>query len=173
MGTQKESNFNPWLIVLGCVGCSAMLITILCNTAGMFLTPVMEEFGWSRTQASLYLTIYSWIAAALQPVIGKIYEKYENGFRTFCCGLYHRRDRILRESPDSEDDHQHRLAGCPLPCGSDYGNRMSDPVRAVCKKLPGEDGCKALRCGRRSGREGYQGRGSRSRGRGTYPQSGR
>ena len=60
MGTQKESNFNPWLIVLGCVGCSAMLITILCNTAGMFLTPVMEEFGWSRTQASLYLTIYSW-----------------------------------------------------------------------------------------------------------------
>lgn len=77
MGTQKESNFNPWLIVLGCVGCSAMLITILCNTAGMFLTPVMEEFGWSRTQASLYLTIYSWIAAALQPVIGKIYEKYD------------------------------------------------------------------------------------------------
>ena len=40
------SKFNPWLIVLGCFGCAQILITCLCNTAGMYFAPVMAEFGW-------------------------------------------------------------------------------------------------------------------------------
>lgn len=68
--------FSPWLIILGVVGCSGMLITVLCNTAGIFLAPVMEDSGWSRTQASLYMTIFAWVAAVLQPLVGKLLSKY-------------------------------------------------------------------------------------------------
>jgi MFS family permease len=70
--------FNPWFIVLGLVGCSGMVITVLCNTAGMFLAPVMQEFSWSRTQVSLFMTIFAWVAAVLQPVVGKILNKYDS-----------------------------------------------------------------------------------------------
>jgi MFS family permease len=69
--------FSPWLIILGVVGCSGMVITVLCNTAGMFLAPVMNDSGWSRTEVSLFMTIFAWVAAALQPVVGKILQKYD------------------------------------------------------------------------------------------------
>ena len=69
------SKFNPWLIVLGCFGCAQILITCLCNTAGMYFAPVMAEFGWEQKQVALYTTIFSWVAAALQPLCGKIFQK--------------------------------------------------------------------------------------------------
>ena len=72
-----KTKFNPWFIVLGAMGASVLTITFLCNTAGLFLSPVMEEFGFSRTQASLYMTIFAWVAAAIQPIVGKIYAKYD------------------------------------------------------------------------------------------------
>jgi MFS family permease len=80
MMTQNErtGRFSPWLIILGVVGCSGMVITVLCNTAGMFLAPVMKDSGWSRTQVSLFMTIFAWVAAVLQPVVGKILKKYDN-----------------------------------------------------------------------------------------------
>lgn len=53
------------------------MITAMCNTAGIFLAPVMEESGWSRTGASLYMTIFAWIAAALQPVVGRVFERFD------------------------------------------------------------------------------------------------
>lgn len=74
MDTKKK--FNPWLVVLGSLGCSGLLIT-LANTDGLYLAPVMEEFGWTRTAASLYLTIYNWVAAIMQIFVGKIFEKYD------------------------------------------------------------------------------------------------
>lgn len=74
---EKKVHFSPWLIILGCVGCSGLMITVLCNTAGLFLAPVMKQFGWSRTEVSLYMTIFAWVAAAIQPFVGKILDKYD------------------------------------------------------------------------------------------------
>lgn len=73
----SKKQFNPWLIVLGVVGCSGMVITVLCNTAGLFLAPVMEESGWSRTDVSLYMTIFAWVAAAIQPIVGKFLSNHD------------------------------------------------------------------------------------------------
>lgn len=76
----KRSNkgyFNHWFIVGGVLGSSTLMILFLCNTAGMFVSPVMEQFGWSRTQATFYLTLFNWIAAAMQPLVGRLYEKYD------------------------------------------------------------------------------------------------
>ncbi|MBU5421211.1 MFS transporter [Cellulomonas hominis] len=69
--------FSPWLIILGVAGCGILLTTALCNTAGLFLTPVMEESGWSRTAASLYFTIFAWVAAALGPVAARVLERFD------------------------------------------------------------------------------------------------
>ena len=76
MGDTQNKKFNPWLIVLGALGCNSLLIS-LANLDGFFLAPVMEEFNWTRTQASLYMTIYSWIAAAMQVFVGKLFEKHD------------------------------------------------------------------------------------------------
>lgn len=65
-----------WKILIACVGFYAITTGILCNTAGIFLTPVMDEMGWSRTDASMYLTIFPLVAAVLQPVVGKVLQKY-------------------------------------------------------------------------------------------------
>lgn len=72
----ERRNFNPWLIVLGVVGCNGLLI-MLANMDGYYLAPVMEEFGWSRTAASLYMTVYAWVAALIQPIVGKLFDKYD------------------------------------------------------------------------------------------------
>lgn len=74
--TTKKSYFNHWFIVFGVLGCNNLLICLLCNTAGMFVTPVMDEFGWSRTAATMYLTLFNWIAAAMQPLVGRLFDKY-------------------------------------------------------------------------------------------------
>ncbi len=61
----RKGYFNHWFIVGGVLGSSTLMILFLCNTAGMFVSPVMEQFGWSRTQATFYLTLFNWIAAAM------------------------------------------------------------------------------------------------------------
>ncbi|MDD9146962.1 MULTISPECIES: MFS transporter [unclassified Sporolactobacillus] len=65
-----------WKILISCLGFYALVIGVLCNTAGIFLTPVMNELGWSRTDASMYLTIFPLVAAVMQPVVGKMLQKY-------------------------------------------------------------------------------------------------
>ncbi len=64
-----------WKILIACVGFYAVTTGVLANTAGIFLTPVMDEMGWSRTEASMYLTIFPLVAAALQPIVGKVLQK--------------------------------------------------------------------------------------------------
>ncbi|WP_019240264.1 MULTISPECIES: MFS transporter [Bacillus] len=64
-----------WKILIACIGFYAVTTGVLCNTAGIFLTPVMDEMGWSRTDASMYLTIFPLVAAVLQPIVGKVFQK--------------------------------------------------------------------------------------------------
>jgi MFS family permease len=64
-----------WKILIACIGFYAFTTGVLCNTAGIFLTPVMEEMGWTRTDASMYLTIFPLVAAVMQPVAGKVLQK--------------------------------------------------------------------------------------------------
>lgn len=65
-----------WKILIACLGFYAFTTAVLCNTAGIFLTPVMDEMGWTRTQASMYLTIFPLVAAVLQPIAGKVLQKF-------------------------------------------------------------------------------------------------
>jgi MFS family permease len=60
-GTTRRSTY-AWLIVLACIG--------------LFVTPVMDEFGWDRTTATLYMTIQPWVAAVFTPFAARIMKKY-------------------------------------------------------------------------------------------------
>ncbi|MBV1918071.1 MAG: MFS transporter [Sphingomonadaceae bacterium] len=60
-------------------------------TLGLFMEPLQDEFGWSRTTISLGLTIYAGITAPLSPFAGAIVDKF--GSRTIAipgliiCGI--------------------------------------------------------------------------------------
>ncbi len=73
--TAGRSNY-AWLILVACIGFYSIPIGIIGNTSGLFVTPVMDEFGWSRTTATLYMTIQPWVAAVCTPFAGKILSRY-------------------------------------------------------------------------------------------------
>ena len=54
-----------------CVAFYAIPLGVGANQAGLFASPVMEEFGWSRTDATLYMSIQPWVAAICTPFAGK------------------------------------------------------------------------------------------------------
>ena len=49
---------------------------VVANQAGLFASPVMEEFGWSRTDATLYMSIQPWVAAICTPFAGKLISRF-------------------------------------------------------------------------------------------------
>jgi MFS family permease len=73
--TSLGSNY-AWLILVACIGFYAIPVGVVGNTSGIFLTPVMEDMGWDRTTASLYMTIQPWVAAICTPFAAKIMQKY-------------------------------------------------------------------------------------------------
>ena len=72
---EKKIHYAWWILV-ACLGFYSVLIGICGNTAGIFLAPVMDEFGWTRAAASEYLGIWPLVAAVSQPFAGKILQKY-------------------------------------------------------------------------------------------------
>ncbi|MDD5807240.1 MAG: MFS transporter [Eggerthellales bacterium] len=73
--TQKGSNY-AWAIAIACVAFYALPLALAANHAGLFTTPLMEEFGWSQTETTLYMSIQPWVAALCTPIAGKLLTKY-------------------------------------------------------------------------------------------------
>ena len=46
------------------------------NTIGFFIEPLQQEFGWSRTEISLGITIYGVLGALLAPVFGWLADRF-------------------------------------------------------------------------------------------------
>ncbi len=74
----KQLTGSPyaWLILVACIGFYALPVGIIGNTSGIFITPVMDEFGWTRTEATLYMTLQPWVGALFTPLAGKLMAKY-------------------------------------------------------------------------------------------------
>lgn len=60
---------------VACIAFYAIPVGLVGNQAGLFLTPVMNEFGWSQTDASLYMSIQPWVAALFTPLAGKVLNR--------------------------------------------------------------------------------------------------
>ena len=83
-----------WFTLLGCfIGMSVATPAILLQPMGLFLKPVTAEFGWSRTQFSLILSVAALFNALVMPVAGYLADRF--GARrvaavgtTLGCGSY-------------------------------------------------------------------------------------
>lgn len=73
--TRLGSNY-AWLIVVAAVGFYAIPVGLVGNTSGIFLKPVMDDMGWDRTTASLYMTLQPWVAALVTPFAGRIFDRF-------------------------------------------------------------------------------------------------
>ena len=56
------------------VACGASPLPFI--TFGFFIDPLQQEFGWSRTEISIGVTIYGILAALLAPVFGGMADRY-------------------------------------------------------------------------------------------------
>lgn len=72
---QKGSNY-AWAIAVAAVAFYALPLAFAANHAGLFITPVMNQFGWSQTEATLYMSIQPWVAALCTPFAGKLISKF-------------------------------------------------------------------------------------------------
>lgn len=79
----------PLLVVLGVIGCYAIPVGMMGNTAGIFVQPVMKEFGWDQTSTTMYRTIQPLVAALCTPLAGRLMAKYDaRVLLTLASGLF-------------------------------------------------------------------------------------
>lgn len=65
-----------WFILAACVGFYSLTIGIYASTQGVFYAPVMEETGWSRTEATLFTSIQPLASAAFSVFAGRVLERH-------------------------------------------------------------------------------------------------
>lgn len=66
----------PWLVLLGCVGCYAIPVGMIGNLAGLYVAPVMTEFGWNQTDTTMYRVIQPLVGAVFTPIAGRMFAKF-------------------------------------------------------------------------------------------------
>ena len=74
---QRGRVFHGWWVVLASmVGLGASVAALLLWTFGVFLKPVTEEFGWSRTEYSAAV-LFSTVALVLvSPLVGRLVDRH-------------------------------------------------------------------------------------------------
>jgi len=68
--------YGWWIVGTAAVGMSTGPGQFAFGALGLFMIPLGEEFGWSRTQVSLALTFFSVALACSIPFIGKLVDQY-------------------------------------------------------------------------------------------------
>jgi MFS family permease len=76
MSNATVSKHWPWLVLIGCIGCYSIPVGIIGNTAGLYVAPVMQEFGWDQTGTTMYRTIQPIVAAVCTPIAGRMFARY-------------------------------------------------------------------------------------------------
>ncbi|MEC4176263.1 MFS transporter [Adlercreutzia sp. R7] len=72
---QKKSTIWAWLVVIGCLGFYSIPTGIIANTSGIFVAPVMDQFGWTQTDTTMYRTIQPLVSAVVAPFAGRMLQK--------------------------------------------------------------------------------------------------
>jgi fucose permease len=66
-----------WLIA-GCLFVSLFLLWGSgYNTAGLFIAPLLKQFGWGRTQVSLLFAVLALASGVSAPLAGRLLERVE------------------------------------------------------------------------------------------------
>ncbi len=78
--------YYGWWIVGVCMIALSMTAGMGFYSIGIFFNPLMDEFGWNRTQVSAVISIYWGVTAVAAPVIGRFMDAYGPS-RTMLFGL--------------------------------------------------------------------------------------
>lgn len=76
MEENKKGIHYSWFVFIALALMFFASVGMLGNTNGLYLTPVSKEMGWTRTDASWYLTIYMLIMAFCQPIASRLLYKF-------------------------------------------------------------------------------------------------
>lgn len=76
MSTTSEFGRGWKVLVASMIGVACGASPLPFITIGFFIDPLQQEFGWSRTEISLGVTIYGILAALLAPVFGGLADRY-------------------------------------------------------------------------------------------------
>lgn len=71
----QEKIHYAWWIMVSCCAIAFTVLGFMCNSVGIFLSPVCEELGFTRGAISFYLTLHQLIMAATLPIAGKLFPK--------------------------------------------------------------------------------------------------
>lgn len=69
---RKTINYAWWILV-SCAAIAMSVLGFMCNGVGVFLAPVCEELGFSRSSLSAYMSILQIIMVISLPVAGKLF----------------------------------------------------------------------------------------------------
>ena len=73
----NKTTIKPWLVLVVCCGLAAVSMGILCNSIGVFYTPVAEDLGVLKGSFTLHVTITSIVASFVALMIPKVLEKID------------------------------------------------------------------------------------------------
>jgi len=80
----KPRFFLGWTVVAVALSASFTQVAFFNPTLGVFIPEFEREFGWSRTEISLGVTLGSFVGAAMAPFFGPLIDRY--GSRRFVVG---------------------------------------------------------------------------------------
>ncbi len=84
---KKEKRLHYGYVIAAAMFLSYILSSFMSGTTSLFLKPVLEEFGCSRTQWGLVSTIWMFGSGLVMPTIGKMYEKYDARIMQSICAV--------------------------------------------------------------------------------------
>jgi sugar phosphate permease len=67
--------YGWWVVLAAGVGLSVHMGPIIASTFGVFLKPLSQEFGWSRTQISLAVSLLTLVNAGAVVVVGRLVDR--------------------------------------------------------------------------------------------------
>jgi predicted MFS family arabinose efflux permease len=68
--------FGWWVVLSGLIGLTLGASTVTLFSFGVFITPLEQEFGWSRAQIAFGATIISYMAMFIAPLQGVLIDRY-------------------------------------------------------------------------------------------------
>lgn len=68
--------YGWWITLAASIGLSTSPGQFAFGALGLFILPLSDEFGWSRAQISIALTVFTLTLALTSPFVGKLVDKY-------------------------------------------------------------------------------------------------
>lgn len=76
LGKPSRIFYGWWVVLVSSIGLSTNPGQFAFGALGLFIIPLGDAFGWSRTEVSLALTLFTAALACTQPVIGALVDTY-------------------------------------------------------------------------------------------------